>query len=97
MPSFAPRSLAPIKQQETLAKREARLKHTLAISAQADAIAMAAEHVRESQLNILKARRELLRYKPESVETSRQLENITAEEILWRGLSIENITKRYES
>ena len=58
---------------------------------------MAAEHVRESQLNILKARREQLRYKPESVETSRQLENITAEEILWRGLSIENITKRYES
>ena len=95
MPSFVPRSLAPVKQQETLAKREARLRHAISTSANADAIATSAEHVRESQLNILKARRELLRYKPESLEVTLQLENIAADEVVWRNLSIDDITRRY--
>jgi hypothetical protein len=95
VPSHAPRSLAPIKQQETLAKFEARLRHALASSAPEDKVAMAAERVRKSQLSILKARRELLRYKTDTPEKLRQLESITATTEWWTSLSAQEIAKRY--
>jgi hypothetical protein len=94
MPSHVPRT-APIKQQETLAKREARLRHAIATFADADAIKRAAEHLRQSQLSILKARREILRYKKESDEMAREVASIAADEELWRELSVEAIAIRY--
>jgi len=43
MPSHAPRYLAPVKQLETLAKREAHLRHAIAIVAKSNKIGLSAE------------------------------------------------------
>lgn len=96
MPSHVPRTLAPVKQQETLAKREARLKHAIASLAKPDALDAAAEDVRKSQLSILKARRELHRYKPQTPELAKQLESIDADDKVWREISVHEILRKYE-
>ena|SRR5690349_7311472 len=95
MPLYPPRTLAPIKQQETLAKREARLMAALAHPERAARIARAVDEVRASQLAILKARSELVRYKPDTTQKTRQLESIEAAETLWRTLTAEDIVSRY--
>jgi hypothetical protein len=86
-----PRSLAPAKQPETLAKREARLRHAIASGGTTENVSLCAEHVRQSQLSILKARRELIRYKQEPDERSRRLESISADEAIWKGISVTEI------
>jgi hypothetical protein len=85
----------PIKQQETLAKREARLRAAIAASANADSIHACAEQLRHSQLSILKARRELIRHKPESDALTRQLDGIATDEATWIAMPIDEILKRY--
>jgi len=95
VPSHVPRTLAPVKQQETLAKYEARLLHALKHGSRAEAIHSAAERVRRCQLSILKARRELIRYAPLTEQLSLELEGIDAAASRWLALSSQDIVQQY--
>jgi hypothetical protein len=95
MPSYPPRSLAPVKQLETLAKCEARLRHALASAESDQKVTNAVDRVRQAQLSVLKARRELIRYRPTSDELTRELENIAADEDRWTALPDGELAKQY--
>lgn len=97
MPSHAPRYLVPVKQLGALAKREARLQHAMGKGGEPSTVARLAEEVRRSQLSVLKARRELLAYDPETVERVRKLSSIVEDENLWRELDVLKIVERYET
>ena len=95
MPLYPPRGLEPYKQKETLAKREQRLRHAIAAGAVPERLRRAAESVRASQIAILKAEHELIRYHPESEERSRHLASIEKRRQQWQSLSVESILQQY--
>lgn len=95
MPLHPPRSLAPVKQLETLAKREAKLHAIVARNEPASKLVAAVQDIRHSQLAVLKARRVLVEYEPDSTVKQRQLEGIAADEQMWSAASIEDVLKRY--
>ena len=97
MPLHPPRSLAPVKQLETLAKREATLRGIIKRNESAPRLALAVEDIRHAHLAVLKARRALIEYEPDSLEKQRQLERIAADESIWAAASVTDILERYSS
>jgi hypothetical protein len=96
MPLYPPRTLAPVKQLETLAKREARLVGILLRGGKAQPVSAAVEGVRTAHLAVLKARRALIEYKPDSEEKRAQLSSIARLETEWSQLLGKEILDRYE-
>lgn len=94
MPTHAPRSL-PVKQLETLAKREATLRGLITRNAPGSKLHAAVQEIRHSQLAVLKARRALIEYEADSIEKQRQIGSITADELMWSTFSVEEILDRY--
>jgi hypothetical protein len=62
MPSYVPRSLRPYSQQESLEKRERKLRRAIDTMASVEKLQKAAEDVRTAQLLLAKAELELIRY-----------------------------------
>jgi hypothetical protein len=95
VPLYPPRSLAPVKQLETLAKREATLRGVLKRDSARTRTEAAAESVRHAHLAVLKARRALIEFEPDSPEKQRQLESIATDEYGWASVPVEGIVERY--
>ena len=95
MPLHPPRSLAPVKQLETLAKREATLRGVIKRKEPAPRLEAAAQDIRHAQLAVLKARRALVEYEPDSTEKQRQLQSIASDESAWTSISVEDVLRRY--
>jgi hypothetical protein len=95
MPLYPPRSLEPYKKKETLLKRELQLRHALSSGETPERLRRAAENVRTSQLAVLKAEQELVRYDPESEERSRHLASIKKRRDTWQSIAIESIIQQY--
>lgn len=95
MPLHPPRSLAPVKQLETLAKREATLRGVITRNESASKLEAAVQEIRHSQLAVLKARRALIEHEADSAERRRQIDRIAADELSWSTASIEDILQRY--
>lgn len=91
MPSHAPRFLAPVKQLETLAKRETALRKAVSKGFARSRIEEAAEGLRYAHLRVLKARRALIEYKLGSTEMERQVRKISTDESRWLAMSIDEI------
>jgi hypothetical protein len=95
VPLYPPRTLAPVKQLQALAKREAALRGLLTRGGPEARVEAAAENVRHAQLAVLKARRSLIEFKKESKEKRQQLEGIAEDESAWRNAIISSIIARY--
>jgi hypothetical protein len=95
VPLHPPRSLAPVKQLETLTKREATLRGIIKRNEPAPRLELAVQDMRHAQLAVLKARRALIEYEPDSIEKQRQLESIAADESIWSAASVTDILERY--
>jgi hypothetical protein len=93
MPSHPPRGLQPYSQQQTLDKRERQLRRALTLMAPVEKLHAAAEDVRASQLLVLKAEEELIRYSPET--DSKRLKNIERKRDYWQSMSVEAILVQY--
>lgn len=97
MPLYPPRTLAPVKQLESLAKREAKLRDVLSRNSTPTKLEEATEKVRMAQLSVLKARISLLEHQPDSPSRRRELESIAKSEQHWLGLSASDIQNEYSA
>ena len=95
MPSYPPRTLAPVKQLQTLAKREAALRGLLNRGGSEARVEAAAENVRHAHLAVLKARRSLIEFKKDSREKQNQLDSIAEDESAWSGAAIAAVIAQY--
>ena len=95
MPSHVPRSLQPYSQQESLEKRERKLRRAIAMMAPLEKLQMAAEEVRAAQLLLAKAESELIRYSDDA--NARRIKNIELRRAHWQTISVEAILVHYST
>jgi hypothetical protein len=93
MPAHVPRSLQPYYQQQSLEKREKRLRRAIAIMEPVEKLQAAAEDVRAVQLLLLKAEFELIRYSEEP--NAKRIRNIELKRNHWQTISVEAILVQY--
>lgn len=93
MPSHVPRSLQPYSQQESLEKRERKLRRAIATMAPLEKLQMAAEEVRAAQLLLAKAEFEFIRYSDDA--NARRIKNIELRRVHWQTISVEAILVQY--
>lgn len=95
MPSNVPRSLQPYSQQQSLEKREQKLRRAIAAMAPVEKLQQAAEAVRAGQLLLLKAELELIRYS--DAVNHRRIRNIEVKRDYWQTISVEAILVQYSN
>jgi hypothetical protein len=95
MPSNVPRSQHPYSQQQSLEKREQKLRRAIAAMAPVEKLQQAAEGVRASQLLLLKAEFELIRYS--DAVNDRRIRNIELKRDYWQTISVEAILVQYSN
>jgi len=88
-------SLSPAKQLGTLAKYEKRLRAAIARPDSDAKMTSAIARVRQAQLSVLKARRDLIRQRTATTALIKQLKRIEADETKWLALSDNEIVGRY--
>jgi hypothetical protein len=93
MPANVPRSLQPYSQQQSLEKREKRMRRAIAKMESVEKLQAAAEDVRAAQLLLLKAEFELIRYSEEP--NAKRIRNIELKHDHWQTISVEAILVRY--
>ncbi len=93
MPSHVPRSLQPYSQQQSLDKREQKLRRALGIMAPVEKLKLAAEGVRAAHLLLLKAELELIRYSEDA--DVRRIRKIELKRDHWQSISVEAILVQY--